>query len=266
MATVGQLLYLSPILAVLIAIFAWRYVRGAGSRQLSVLLVVPGALLLLAAAFSPQAEPHWMAPLLIPLAFAVYGNPDSVQEAATIERWSASWLVRAALGLAAACTLLVYGWVLLPKASRWVPESHRKDDISRELFGQSVLQDSLQRAAAELTQDGIEPVFVGPHWTLCARVRLALPQHRYQVGCATRERDDFDTWAPAVWEGAPLVVWVTDDRFEDVDAVGESDVSALPAALAGYTQVSKARVRVFRGGAPSRTFVWRVLQLPAPHP
>lgn len=269
MATLGQLLYLSPIVAVLVVIVAWRFVRGPGSRQLAVLIVLPAALLLAAAALSPQAEPHWMAPLLIPLAFALYGDPSSASEAATLERWSGSWLVRAALGLAALCTVGVYAWVLSPKAARWVPESHRQDDISRELFGQNVLQNALQHTASELSRDGAAPVFVGPHWTLCARVRLALPQH-VEVGCATRERDDFDTWAPAVWEGAPLVVWVTDDRFEDVEAVGDPagqrDKSPVPAALAGYEQIGQERVRVFRGGAPSRTFVWRVLARPGTAP
>lgn len=268
MATVGQLLYLSPILAVLIGVFAWRTVRRGASRQLAALIVIPGALLVLAAALSPQAEPHWMAPVLVPLAFAAFGDPDSAGEAATLERYCASWLVRAAFGLAAVCTLVVYGWVLVPQASRWISQGQRQNDISRELFGQNILQDALRHTATELGQEGVTPVFVGPHWTLCARIRLALPQHRFEVGCATRERDDFDTWAPAVWEGAPLVVWVTDDRFEDVDAVGGDlagkGTSPLPAALAGYKQLSKERVRVFRGGAPSRTFVWRVLQLPAP--
>lgn len=253
MATAGQLLYLSPVVAILVVVFARRFVRSKASPQLSVLMLGPAALLLVAAALSPQAEPHWMAPLLIPLAFAAYRSDPS---------WASSGWVRAGFGLAAACSVLVYGWVLVPKASRWIPEAQRKNDISRELFGQNVLRDALLRTAQEADSAGLSPVFVGPHWTLCARLRLALPVHRYDVGCITREQDDFDRWAPDVWVGAPLVVWVTDDRFEELDAPPDTAVSALPAALAGYTQIGKERIRVFRGGQSSRTFVWRVLQLP----
>lgn len=252
MATVGQLLYLSPIVAVLLVIFVRRFVRSKVSPQLSLLVLLPGALLLVAAALSPQAEPHWMAPLLIPIAFAAY-RTDLV--AVSGSRW-----VRAGFGLAAGLGLLVHLWILVPKASRWIPEAYRKNDISRELFGQNVLRDALLRTAQEAGEDGITPVFVGPHWTLCARIRLALPTHRYDVGCVTRERDDFDTWAKDVWEGAPRVIWVTDDRFEPDDTIS----SPLPAPLAAYTQVRKERVRVFRGGAPSRTFGWRVLELTPP--
>ena len=120
---------------------------------------------------------------------------------------------------------------------------------------------SLARAS-EHTVDGLAPVIVGPHWTLCARLRLVLPKDRYEVGCITREDDDFDHWAKDVWVGAPLVIWVTDDRFEDVDTPSDA-TSAIPAALAGYKQITTGRVRSFRGGVTSRTFVWRVLQAPA---
>ncbi|RYZ63149.1 MAG: hypothetical protein EOP08_11475, partial [Proteobacteria bacterium] len=113
MATAGQLLYLSPLVFGLVLVFAWRFVRGRTSPQLATLIVMPAVLLLLAAALSPQAEPHWMAPLLIPLAFAAYRSAP--------ETWSRGW-IRAGFGLAAAFGLVLYGWVLVPKASRWVPE------------------------------------------------------------------------------------------------------------------------------------------------
>lgn len=250
MATIGQLLYLSPIVCVLLCIFARRFVRSGVAPTLNVLVLVPAALLLLVAALSPQAEPHWMAPLLIPLAFAAYRtDPASFRDS----RW-----VRGGFGLAAVLTVLVHIWVLVPQASRLLPESARRHDISRELFGQNVLRDALLRTAQEASSDGITPVFVGPHWTLCARIRLALPAHRFEVGCITAEQDDFDTWAKDVWKDAPRVIWVTDDRFE-----AEDSQSPLPSELIAYTQVRRERARVFRGGAPSRVFSWRTLELPS---
>lgn len=244
MLTLGQLLYLSPLVALLLVGFVWQ-ARRRLSPLLWTMLWLPAALLALAGLASPQTEPHWLAPLLLPLAFAAHADDVWIEQRARLQRW--------AFGVAAGCTVLVHVWVLVPATTRLWP-GDRRSDIARELFGQTVLRDALLRTVQELeATHGVTPVVVGPHWTLCAKLRLALPRGHYAVGCVNDERDDFDTWAPDVEKDAPLVVWVTDDRFEPEDSVA-------PFTVPGYHAISKQRVRVFRGGTTARTFAWRVMQ------
>jgi hypothetical protein len=92
---------------------------------------------------------------------------------------------------------------------------------------------------------------VGPHWTVCAQLRAGLPRS-VVVGCDGPEPADFEAWVPrAAWSAAPVVLYVTDDRF-DVDP---------SRALADRAVEGIARVGVRRGGQQVRRIsVWRMVR------
>jgi hypothetical protein len=83
-----------------------------------------------------------------------------------------------------------------------------------------------------LALDAPPLVIVGSHWTVCAQVQAGLPSSVF-VGCEGDIPDDFSRWLPrATWERAPVLLYVTDDRFGDApvlpgrhaDAIWEANV------------------------------------------
>jgi hypothetical protein len=54
---------------------------------------------------------------------------------------------------------------------------------------------------------------------VCAQIHAALPPS-VLVGCQAEIPDDFERWTPsATWKRAPVLLYVTDDRFDT--AAGE---------------------------------------------
>lgn len=206
----GQLVYLSPLVAVL-AVLAFREVwRGRGDavgRLLLASTLVPLAILLPLCLWSRVAEPHWIAPALLAL----------VPAAARADRVPSRRLVLASCALAGVFVAAVHVWTLVPAAIDLAPASYDpRLDLTNELYGwPQVVAAVRDEALAEwtpMTRPG-DVVVVGPHWVICAQLEAAL-RGALPVGCDTPIPDDFDRWYPrSRWRAADTIVWVTDRRF-----------------------------------------------------
>jgi hypothetical protein len=241
----GQLVYLSPVIAFLVYRVARDLVRersrDAVSRLLFLAFVVPLIPLVLFCLWSPVAEPHWIAPALLALPLHVARRTGEAPLASPR-------LAFIGISVAAALTVIAHAWVLVPASAQLVPASaDPKIDIASELYGwPSTLQavkEQMATAGTPFDPEGREVVVVGPHWTICAQLSAGMPGVR--VGCATPQRDDFDTWLPRdQWRAAEHVLFVTDNRFPGDGA------EQLPA----HVRISQSRVRILRGGKTARIF------------
>ncbi len=243
----GQLLYVSPVLAVLVVVVArdlWTKRRDdATSRLLFAVFALPLVPLLALSLWSQVAEPHWLAPAW--LALVVHGarrGPELVSRRVTV----------AALATAALFTTLAHVYVLVPASARLVPAAPAETgsarmDIASELYGWpevfAAVRDETRATATPFDPEGREVVVVGPHWTICGQLHAGLPGIR--IGCATEVPDDFDRWLPrASWRAAEHVLFVTDARFP------EGGGGQLP----DHVLVGRREITIRRGGRVTRTF------------
>ncbi len=241
----GQLVYLSPVFVVLALLLARDLTRRRNedttSRVLFWSFAIPIAPLVLLCILSPVAEPHWIAPPLLALPIHAARRADLLTA-----RWKKASVVGAVIALT--LTVAAHAWVLVGASARLMPEREEsRFDIANELYGwpqaAEAARELMQQAATPLDSTGREVVVVGPHWTICAQLHVALPGVR--VGCATPIRDDFDDWLPRdSWRNAAHVLFVTDNRFETDGA----------AELPLHARLSQSRVRTLRGGRPARVF------------
>ncbi|HEY1956605.1 MAG TPA: glycosyltransferase family 39 protein [Polyangiaceae bacterium] len=239
----GQLLYLSPVIAVVAAIVAWRLVRARREAGLLfwtfALPIVPLAILCL---WSRVAEPHWLAPplLALPLFAATHAEPYRRK------------LVAPAVGVGLAFVVAVHAWVLSPSLLRYAPASYdAKVDITNELYGWP----DATRAVGEMLQDAdaaagvrLDGWVVGATWMTCAQLQAGSPSAK--VGCATDVPSDFDDWAPpaTTWKRADVIVFVS------------TDGRPPPASLSAFHLARTERVSVVRGGRIVRTFHLTLLE------
>lgn len=247
----GQLVYLSPVLAVLAVWAARDLFRAARSKEatgavrlLFASFALPAIPLVALCLWSRVAEPHWLAPALLALPIAAATRGD------VLVRTPLPRSVVAGVWTGLALVLAVHAWVLMPSLVRWAPKSYDPVlDISNELYGWPQAAASVDEIATD-AKLGLGPTadvfLVGPTWMVCAQLQAALPSAR--VGCATPPaggRTDFDDWAPrARWERADALVFVTDDR-----------VPVDPATVAAGFHVERTeRVTILRGGHIARTF------------
>ena len=243
----GQLLYLSPIVAVLAVKAVGAAFRARNADAVGALLWIafaaPAAVLVPLCLWSPVAEPHWIAPALLALmpAAARTTSPPSRR------------LVVQATALAAVLSALVYAWVLVPSAVRLAPGTYdARVDISNELFGWPevlrAVREETESARAEIEPWGRDTVVVGPHWVVCAQLESGL-RGALPVGCATSVEDDFDQWLPRfIWRQADTIVWVTDARF------------GRPPPLPSYATARSREIQIRRDGRVVRTFTIAVLK------
>jgi hypothetical protein len=241
----GQLVYLSPGVAAL-AVPAFRQLWARRTDAVGALLLsacaVPGALLALLCLWSRVAEPHWVAPALLPLVPAYCRGPTGPPS-----KWGI-----AAVGLAGAMVFAVYGWALVPAAVRLAPSSYDpRLDITNELYGWpdvvAVVRSELSAAGSGIDTPPEDVAVVAPHWVLCGQLEAGLEGVAH-VGCNTPVPDDFDDWWPrARWRAAEIVVWVSDMRF------------GPPPDLPGHATLRSRKVRVTRGGRVVREFTVTVL-------
>jgi len=241
----GQLVYLSPLVALLAALAArkaWRSRGDAIGGLLWSCFAVPAATLVPLCLWSRVAEPHWVAPALIAL----------VPAAARSSHGPSRRFVAASCGVAAAMVAAVHAWVLVPGAILLAPASYDpRLDLSNELQGWPEAMTAVREevAAASLAGPAGEEnalAVVGPHWVICAQLEAAL-RDEVPVGCDTPVADDFDVWWPRDrWRAADVLVWVTDGRFG-------------PPALLTHAPLRRREVRIERAGRPVRVFTITVL-------
>ncbi len=249
--TLGQVLYLSPLVAYLAfvglrAAYRKRHDDDPGIRFVSLAVLVPAVGLAVVSLVSRQAEPHWLAPawLGVPVLFALADAQG--EELAPPRRISAS------IAVAGLFTVVVHAWVLSPRLLELVPKTAAYEpryDLANELYGWPRALEGVREALGES-----DTVVVAPHWTLCAQLHAGLGPGT-KVGCATPVRDDFDDWLPRdQWKKASRVLYVTDNRFES-----ETSDKVFP----GYASVAERRVTVYRAGRRIRTFTLSTLEYAA---
>ncbi len=253
----GQLLYLSPVMC-LLALWTFRHLHITRRRDaISTLLwsvTIATLPLMVLCLLSRVAEPHWPAPcfLALPLHFARQAEDLSHQLS---RKWRS-----AALVVAAAFTLVVHLWVLLPIAP-WITPSAAKYDLANDLVAWRAALPVVRQALRESTHDDAPLVVVAPHWTLCAQLGAGLPRD-VLVGCNSPAGDDWDAWLPRrVWQRAPIVLYVEDSRAE-TSGLGagkrpgrsRSD-NAGQEFLASRVEDAAWTVPIVRGGLEVRT-VW----------
>ena len=249
----GQLLYLSPLLAVIAVVIAIDLVRRRNDDAIAGLLfrttALPLVFLIPFCLWSRVAEPHWLAPPLLALPLHFARRYESAAEDGSLFRKRPRFSA-IAMGLAIALTLAVHAWVLVPNSTRILPAKvDPKYDISNELYGWSDAISSIREVVSEEGGRG-EIVVVGPHWVICAQLHAGLGSG-VRVGCASPIRDDFDTWEPrSRWQNADKVLFVTDNRFE-VDA---------HAILPNHNVARRSRITVLRGGRISRSFTVTLME------
>jgi hypothetical protein len=236
----GQLLYVSPIFLALAFVIGRALYRkrsdGIGASLLSTNMLVSLAVLVPVSLVSRNAEPHWLAPIFLPIAIFASTVDEPIR------------FGRAGGILAAAMSAFVYAWVLVPDVSKLWPRSiDQKGDITTELFGWPATINAVAETVegARVPLDPNDVVVVGPHWTICGQLRAGLAKD-VDVGCLTPMRDDFDDWLPREsWKKRGTVILVATDQHP-VDEPAQ--------LLPDFNVDSDSRVSMFRGGKPVRTF------------
>jgi hypothetical protein len=235
----GQLLYLSPLVAVLACLgarAAWRGRADPAGSLLFAAFAVPFVPLAALCLWSRVAEPHWIAPALLALPPALARSPAVPSRRFVVASSAVAGLLDAA----------VHAWVLVPGLLAWAPASYdARVDIANELCGWPEAVAGVRREAAVAHRPQSKRgdlVVVGPHWVVCAQLEAAL-RSQLPVGCDTPMPDDFDAWYPrSRWRSADALLWVSDDRF--------GPAPSLP----GYAVADELTVRAYRDGRAVRTF------------
>ncbi len=245
----GQLAYLSPLIAVAAAVVGYRLWKARFAPEadgvtalLFAAFVVPLTLLLPLCLWSRVAEPHWLAPPLLSLPL-FWARASGEAGKAPRRRF-----LLAALITSSAIVGGAHAWILAPQLMALAPKSYDpRRDITSELYGWPEAIDLVRESAAEQILPGYEKgdvVVVAPHWVLCAQLHAALAGE-LPVGCASPIEDDFDTWYPrATWRDADTILFFTDNRL-NVD----------PAVLfPTRSEIVHRRVVIMRGGRRAREF------------
>jgi len=239
----GQLLYLSPAVAIVAFFVARDLVRRRRDseidRLLFILFIVPLVPLLILSIWSRVAEPHWIAPALLPL--VVHGARMSLRPA-----WGRAAMINAALFSTA-----VHAWVLVPSLLSLAPKGYRAEvDIANELYGWPQAIEAINEEIDPARNPHDPVVIVGPHWTVCAQIQAALGEHA-RVGCATPTRDDFDDWLPRkTWQAADRILFVTDRRFP-------VDVEKM---FPKHARTSQTHITTLRAGHVVRVFTLTLIE------
>ena len=242
----GQLVYITPpflIAGYLVArdLYAKRK-SDPVSRLLWVSLAIPLSILSLLSLWAARAEPHWIAPALLPLGI----------HAARMERLPRR-LGSICLATGAVLTLCVW---LAVKTDAYIELAtsplgkalggyQPRYDLTNDLYawgpGQRVLRQAVDHVIATTGQ---RPVVVGaPHWMLCAQAQVAV-RDRVPVGCHSILPTDFERWTPrAEWLGARTLLLVEDSRYPVLE------IREFPARNVRATW----RAQVRRGGQVVRT-------------
>jgi hypothetical protein len=245
----GQLVYVTPPLLIGAYLVARDLYRRRDEDAISTLLwsVTVAALpLVLLSCFSRVAEPHWMAPIYLALPLHLARRIDPVSDVADRDTLAISpWLTRLSVGVGLLSIAIAHAWVLWPLGPQLLGKSYvARYDLANDLFAWRPGMQVVRRALVQsLAPDEPPVVVVGPHWTVCAQLHAELPAS-VLVGCDGEIPDDFTRWLPpSTWDQAPVILFVTDDRFGSETRLSHRRVDAT------------WHVDVMRGGVPVRRIV-----------
>jgi hypothetical protein len=232
----GQLLYVTPPFlygAYRALTELWQKRADPVDRLLWLAAVVPGVPLALLCLWSRVAEPHWLGPAYLSLAVAL-------PRLAPIGKRTA----RASATIGVVAPILAFVLVTTPLVPRLSGRGYKaRYDLVNDLYAWRTGLPLVRSALEEARSEGYAPVVVGPHWTVCAQLHAGLGA-AVPVGCRTKEGDDFARWLPQTeWSRAPVLIYVTDDRFPTEPA---RDFPGRDVARIESTQI-------YRGGRLVRT-------------
>ncbi len=232
----GQLLYVTPpfLWQAYVALRQlWQRREDTVERMLFLASAVPAVPLAALCLWSRVAEPHWVAPAYLSLAVAVSRLPHPGKA-----------VTRACVAVGVVAPVVAFVLVTTPLVPKLSGKGYRpRYDLVNDLYA---WQAGLPLVRAELDAvrgEGYAPYVVGPHWTVCAQLHAGLGA-AVPVGCATKEGDDFAGWFPKrAWTEAPVILYVTDDRFP-----------ASPAVQFPHRDVVRIQsTQILRGGRVVRT-------------
>lgn len=236
----GQLLYLTPpiaICAVLLFRDLWKHRSDDAGSRLLFWTTVSCLPLFVLALFSKVAEPHWVTPafLALPLHWARRIEASSPPLGSLARKSSV------AFGIVG--TALVHLAVLTPLGPKLFGKNYvPKYDLANDMHAWREALPLVKKSIFEELDGQTPPIVVGPHWIVCAQLRAGLPGS-VLVGCDGDNPADFETWLPrSTWEQAPVVLYVTDDRF----------VAEPTRSLPEHTIRSISRTGIRRGGVQVR--------------
>jgi hypothetical protein len=232
----GQLLYVTP--PFLYGSYRalkelWGRRADAVDRLLWLAAVVPGVPLVLLCLWSRVAEPHWLGPAYLSLAVALPRLAPLGTKT-----------VRACAAIGVVAPILAFVLVTTPLVPRLSGQGYRpRYDLVNDLYAWRAALPLVRSAIEEARSEGYAPAVVGPHWTVCGQLHAGLGAG-VPVGCRTKQGDDFAGWLPETqWSRAPVLIYVTDDRFPGEPA---RDFPGRDVARIEST-------RIYRGGRVVRT-------------
>lgn len=245
----GQLLYLTPVVAIVVVMIAIDLVKRADKdivdRMLVLACLIPFVALAVLTISSRVAEPHWIAPAYLSLALHLARRIDGSPRLLTRR------MAIAAASTAMAGVALVFALVKFPILPKLMGKAYDpKYDIVTDLYAWQSGGKLVESALRNVRDNGVEDVtVVGPHWVICAQVQAHLGATA-RVGCESPQGDDFQRLHPeSSWRDDAVLLYVTDDRFP-VDVAQRFPNRAVQGVQ---------RVGVRRGGVLLRSI--RVVQL-----
>jgi len=247
----GQLLVLSPVLAVLIAVGVAKRVGSARGEGLEVWRVGLMAWVPLAAmcVFTREAEPHWAVMAYLPLLGSL-----GLWAAARAPR-----VLRAGVLLGVVVQTVLWLHLATPLFMPFVSDGYEpRYDLANDLRGWRELAPTLRR---ELASGRVDRV-VGYHYTVCGQLVAALDDLDAVV-CASRRRDAFDFLRGGASgrpeEGSDLL-YVRDNRYDEpgpqrlrCDAWDAERWSEVRRAGRVVHRFGLQRCRGYRGMVPAQT-------------
>ena len=207
----GQLVYLTPLVAIAVVIIAIDLCRRASDDPVDRLLfnatVPPFVALAVLTVLSRVAEPHWVAPAYLGLALYLGRAVDRIR----ISRRMVIATISTSLA-AIAIVFVVVRYPVLPKILGGYYEA--RYDLVNDLYVWESGAQLIRGQVSTFENGGNEEVtIVGPHWVVCAQVQVLLGKS-VRVGCETPEGDDFQGVNPRErWSRDGVLLYVTDDRF-----------------------------------------------------
>ncbi len=252
----GQLIYVTPPYLIAAWFVARDLYRRRRTDELSQTLwlcfALPLGALTALCLWSDRAEPHWLAPALLPLGIHC-ARYDLISKRLGVISLVTGALV--ALSVWAAVKTDAFIQLASSQLGQALGGYRPRYDLTNDLYAWGPGRKLLRQAVEGVIRDsGHTPMVVGaPHWMVCAQAQLAVEGH-VRTGCYSLLPNDFDRWTPRTeWRRASSILLVQDSRYP-IDEAREFPERRV---------VSSWRTQVRRGSHVVRTI--RISRLDRTH-